>query len=100
MELSGDELETELKTYLNMGVSESNPVEVQQHEIIGTNAHYYIMSKLPKFAGICMWAITSTLDTANDQAESVYLDLLREAYDYKINNSVVNFAIVDLAVVG
>ena len=100
MQLSGDELEASMKAYLNMGVSESNPIEVQQHEIIGTNAHYYIMSKLPRFGSICMWAITDTTETTNNQTINTYVALFNEANDNNDNTAIANFAVSNVAVAG
>ena len=100
MELTGDELEAEIKTILGIRKGTANPVEVRQHEIVGASAYYYVMSRTPPFSGIARWVETSTTDTTFKQAEDIIVAISGELNNININNDLASLARADLAIAG
>ena len=98
MELTGDELEAAIKTLMGIGPRTANPVEVYQHDIVGSSSQYYVMSMTEGLMGVCMWATTTTSESASYQAQEVLNQLTWEARDVSTINCIADLAVADIAV--
>ena len=100
MELSGDQLEVEIKTILGIGPRTGNPVECQQHEVIGIHANYYLMANSWPLNGVCMWVQTNIADDAETQGYDALFQLYVEIghLPTDFSSCIANFAITGYAV--
>ena len=98
MELTGDELEAAIKTLLGIGARTFDPVIVYQHEVIGLNTNYYVMSNTEGLMGVCMWAQTTTAESASYQAQEVLNQLAWQALDVSNGTCIADYAVADIAI--
>lgn len=84
---------------MGIGPRTANPVDVQQHEIVGLFADYYVMSNTAGLLGVCLWARTTISFTGPQQAQEVLNQLAWEALDLAPGTCIVDLAVVDIAIV-